>query len=69
MVSRFRDAHLEEVWITEHCIGRGEPAARVAIDPGAVNVDPRIVLSELLHARDLIRQSVVAHLAVIRIVE
>ena len=41
----------------------------MAVDAGRVDVDPRIALRELLHPGDLIGQRVVAHVAVVGLVE
>src|SRR2546429_2714016 len=41
----------------------------MAVDAGSINIDPREFFSELLHCRHLIRQSVIAHVAIISIVK
>ena len=69
MIPRFGDSHLEEIRVTKHRVGRGEPAARVTVNPRAVDVDPRIALRELPHSGDLIGKRVVAHFPVVRVVE
>src|SRR5690606_29701919 len=69
VVPGLRDADLEEVGVAEHR-GRGrEPAAGVAPDAGTLDVDERVALGELAHSCDLIGQRVVAHVAVVRVME
>src|SRR2546421_13088800 len=41
----------------------------MAVDAGAVDVDPRIAARELLRRRDLVGQRVVAHVGVVRVVK
>jgi len=69
VVARFRNADLEKVRIAKHRVGSCVAAARMAIDAGAVDVDPRISRGELLHAADLIRQRVITHVAVVKVVK
>src|SRR5437588_8204066 len=41
----------------------------MAVDAGSINIYPGVFFSELLHCRHLIRQSVIAHVAIISIVK
>src|SRR5262249_44210482 len=47
VVAGFRDPHLEEIGVAEHRAGGGESAARMAVDTGAIDVDPGVALGEL----------------------
>ena len=69
MIAGLRHADFEEVGIVEHRRGGRIAAARVAVDAGAIEIDPREARRQLLHARDLIGQRVVAHVAVPGLVE
>ncbi len=69
VVAGLRDADLEEVRVAEHRVGGRVAAAGVAVDAGAGEVDPRVALGQLLHGGDLVRQAVVAHVAVVGGVE
>ena len=55
---------LEEVGIHEHRRRRHEAAARVAPDPDFVDVDERVAGGELLDGGLLVREAVVAQVAV-----
>ena len=69
VIAGFGDSHLEDVGVTEHGVGCGVAAAGMAVDAGAVDIDPGVALRELLHARDLVRKGVVAHVAEVGFVE
>ena len=72
VVAGLGDADLEEVVVrrAQQRVRGDEAAARVAPHRGLVDVDPRILLRELLHAGDLIGNRVVtAHRAVVRVGE
>src|SRR5207244_4815551 len=69
VIASLRDSDLEEIRIAEHRVGGGEPAAGVSVDSGAIDIDPREPLRQLLHAGNLIGQCVVSHLAVVGVVK
>src|SRR5258707_1228329 len=64
VVSGLRNRNLKEVGINQHRRGRHKATAGVAPDSHAVDVNEWIPLSELLHRRFFIRQSVIAQIAV-----
>jgi hypothetical protein len=70
VVPRLGDPNFEEVGEPEHRRRGSEPAARMAPDAGAVEVDPRIAARQLRHAGDLIGDGIVAaHRAVVGVLE
>src|ERR1035438_7628162 len=69
VVAGLRDPDLEEVRIAEHGIRRGVTAAGVSPDARPFNVDPGKPPRQLLHAAHLVGQRIVAHVAVIGVVE
>src|SRR5215472_3622729 len=70
VVARLRNAHLEETGEAEHRSSRRESPARVAPDPGALDIDPGKAPRELLHSGNLIGNRVVTpHRSVIRVLK
>ena len=69
VVAGLGDTDLEEIGVVEHGAGSGIAAAGVAVDAGAVDVDPREALRQLAHAGNLIRERVVAEIAEVGFVE
>ena len=69
VIAGLRNPDLEEIRIAEHRVGGRIAAARVAIDAGAIDVDPRVPLRELFHPGNLIGERVVAHIGEIRFVK
>src|SRR6202022_1138783 len=68
-IPRFRYSDFEEIWVAEHCVGGSESTSGVTIDTRAADVDPPVALSEFLHSGDLVGQGVVAHPAIVGVVE
>ena len=58
-----------KIRIAEHRFRSGESSTGVPVDAGFVDIDIRIALRQLFHGGDLVGQGVVAHIAVVRIVE
>src|SRR5207247_1151883 len=69
VIPRLGDRDFEEVGVAQDRVRGGVAAAGVAVDPGAVEVDPRVAPGQLAHPGDLIGDAVVAHVAVIGVVE
>src|SRR5579862_1071686 len=64
VITAFGPADLEEVRIPEQGVGGGIAAARMPPDADPSEIDPAVTCAELLERRDLVGQSVVAHIAV-----
>src|SRR6185503_17597218 len=60
---------LEEVRIAEHRACGRKSSSGVTVNAGAIYVDPRKPRGELFHSAHLIGQRVVAHIAVVRVME
>src|SRR5690606_28702463 len=69
VIACLRNSNLEEVRVAEQRCGRGKASARVTPDTNAIYVNERISRGKFLHARNLIGESVVSHVAVVGIVE
>src|ERR1700683_581872 len=68
VVAGFGDSHLDEIGVAKHGGGRGIAATGMAVDAGAIDVNPGIFLGEFFHPSDLIGEGVVFHFAEIEVV-
>ncbi len=69
VVARLRHRNVVEVWIAHDGVRRGVTPAGVTVDADVLGIDPGMTRAELADAGHLIRQSVVSHVAIVRIVE
>ncbi len=69
VIAGLGDPDLEEIREAEHRGRSRVAAAGMAVDSSAVDVDPGEALRDLLHPGHLIRDGVVAHVRVVRLVE
>ncbi len=64
-----RHADLEEVGVTEHRVRRRKATSGEAVDADFADVDPAVLGGQLPDRRDVIGESVVAHVAVVGVVK
>src|SRR5687768_3562193 len=69
MIAGVGYAHMEEVRMAEHCVRSREPTAGCTVDPDLVDVDPRMTRGKLPDSCDVVRKTIVSHVAVVIIVE
>ena len=69
MVARAGHGDFEEIRVAQNRVRRREAAAGMAEDPDAIEIDELVLRRELLDRRDVVRQTVVAEVAIVVVVE
>src|SRR5271168_4236374 len=69
MVAALADPDLEEVRKMKHRRSSRVPSSGVAVDTGAIEIDPWVFRRKVLHTGDLVGDRIVSEIAVVSLVE